>query len=326
MPAIAASAPGKVILFGEHAVVYGHPAIAVPVDKVMARAAVQANPRGTSGEVRILAPAINLDSQLKDLPSENPLAFAVRGVLSRLGINRPPACEIRITSTIPIASGMGSGVAVSVAVIRAVSAFMGSPMPDNEVSELAYEVERIYHGTPSGIDNTVVTYAVPVYFARGRPLETLAVPAPFTVVIGDTGISSPTSIAVGDVRRAWQENTVQYEQWFTDIGEISQRARQCIEAGKPQELGSLMTQNHALLQQIGVSSPELDRLVEVAISAGASGAKLSGAGRGGNMIALAGSADASEISRALLEAGASHVIVTEVKVPQAVRIASGGKT
>jgi len=323
MPAISASAPGKVILFGEHAVVYGHPAIAVPVDKVKARAIVQADPRGGPGEVRIQAPGINLDSLLSDLPKENPLAFAVRGVLSHLGINLPPACEIRITSTIPVASGMGSGAAVSVAVVRAFSAFMGSPMRDEEVSALAYEVECIYHGTPSGIDNTVVTYAVPVYFAREHPIETLAVPKPFTLLIGDTGISSPTSIAVGDVRQAWQKNPTLYEHCFSAIGEISRRARQWIESGNLQALGALMNDNHALLQKIGVSSPELDRMVEAAISAGASGAKLSGAGRGGNMIALATPEDAPDIARALYNVGASNVIITEVRGPTTSRDVAG---
>ncbi len=195
MPAISATAPGKVILFGEHAVVYGRPAIAVPVTQVKARAVVTAAPRGAPGEVRLLAPDIGLDAILEELGSADPLAAAIREVASTLKVKQFPACTIKITSTIPVAAGMGSGAAVSVALIRALSAFFGHPLPDEKVSALAFEIEKIHHGTPSGIDNTVVTYSMPVYFVKGKPIETLQVRRPFTIVIGDTGVSSPTGAA-----------------------------------------------------------------------------------------------------------------------------------
>jgi mevalonate kinase len=108
--------------------------------------------------MHIQAPAIGLDASLNDLPPEHPVAAAVNGVLSTLGATRPPACSLRITSTIPVASGLGSGAAVSVAIIRALSAFLGHPLRDEQVSALAFEVEKLHHGTPSGIDNTVITY------------------------------------------------------------------------------------------------------------------------------------------------------------------------
>ena len=109
MPAISATAPGKIILFGEHAVVYGRPAIAVPVQQVRARVVVTARPRGQPGEVRVLAPDIGLDARLADLSENQPLAKVIRSVLSALGISFPPACTVRVTSTIPVAAGMGSG-------------------------------------------------------------------------------------------------------------------------------------------------------------------------------------------------------------------------
>ncbi len=179
MPAISAAAPGKVILFGEHAVVYGRPAIAVPVMQVKARAVVTANPRGAPGEVRVQAPGIGLESTLQELDPAQPLAAAILGAASALKVKRLPACTIKITSTIPVAAGMGSGAAVSVAIMRALSAFLGHPLPDESVSRLAFEVEKIHHGTPSGIDNAVITYARPVYFVKGKPVETLQVGRPF---------------------------------------------------------------------------------------------------------------------------------------------------
>lgn len=313
MPSFSASAPAKIILFGEHAVVYGHPAIAVPVMQVQAKAIVRAEPRGAAGKVRIQAPDIGLEADLSDLPAANPLATAIRGVAEALGVSRLPALTLRVTSTIPVAAGMGSGAAVSVAIIRALSAFLGHPLPAERVSALAYEVEKLHHGTPSGIDNTVITYAMPVYFVRGKAIETLHVGAPLTIVIGDSGVASPTAIAVGDVRRAWQSDSRHYEQLFDRIGEIVQAARQAIEKGQPDILGGLMNDNHALLRAMGVSSPELDRLVEAARAAGALGAKLSGAGRGGNMIALTTPENAPGIALALQAAEAIQTIITEIK-------------
>ena len=312
MPAFLAKAPGKIILFGEHAVVYGRPAIAVPVKQVQVEAIVRADPRGTAGNIRIQAPNVNLDANLADLPEDHPLARAIQGVIASLGIDRLPACTLRITSTIPVAAGLGSGAAVSVAAIRAVSAFLGRPLPDERVSALAYEVEKLHHGTPSGIDNTVVTYARPVYFVRGQPVETFAVPVPFTIVIGDTGISSPTSIAVGDLRQDWQADPARYEPVFDAVGQIAIQARQAIARGRPEVLGPLMDQNHAWLCEMGVSSPELDRLVAAARKAGALGSKLSGGGRGGNMIAIASPQKAPEIAQALEENGAKRTIITDV--------------
>ena len=166
MPSFTASAPGKVILFGEHAVVYGQPAIAIPVTQLRARATLTPKISGEPGELRILAPDVGLDSLWEHLTPDNPIRAAVTEVKSALGIDHIPACIIKVTSTVPIASGLGSGAAVSVAVIRALSGFLGNPLPDEQVSALAFEVEKIHHGTPSGIDNTVVTYAQPVYFVQ----------------------------------------------------------------------------------------------------------------------------------------------------------------
>ncbi len=313
MPAISATAPGKVILFGEHAVVYGRPAVAAPVTQVKAKAIVTAAPRGEPGEVRVLASNIGLDSMLDVLGEGDPLAAAIWGVASALKVKRIPACTIKITSTIPVAAGMGSGAAVSVALIRAFSSFLGHPLSDEKVSALAFEVEKIHHGTPSGIDNTVVTYARPVYFVKGMPIETLQVRRPFTIVIGDTGIASPTAEAVGRVRKAWQADKAQYEAYFDSVGAIAQSARQAIESGGIELLGPLMDADHGVLRKIGVSSAELDALVMAARRAGAWGAKLSGAGAGGNMIALVPPAQAEGIAEALRKAGAVRAIVAVIK-------------
>lgn len=313
MPAVTATAPGKIILFGEHAVVYGQPALAVPVRQVQARAIVSAAPDLDPGEVLIAAPEVHLQAPWSQLPPGHPLVVAIRLTLEALGLSRPPALRLRITSTIPVAAGLGSGAAVSVALVRALSRFLGHPLDDAQVNAIAYEVEKIHHGTPSGIDNTVVTYAMPVYFVRGRPVETFRVGAPFTLVIGDTGVPSPTAKTVAEVRRRWQADPATYENLFAAIGRIAQQARRFIQKGQPDALGPLMDENHALLQRLGVSSAELDALIAAAKEAGALGAKLSGGGQGGNMIALArDEAHARRIAQALRAAGARRALVTTV--------------
>jgi len=312
MPVFSAYAPGKIIVFGEHAVVYGRPAIAVPVKQVQARAVVEANLRGPTGQIRIQAPLVNLDGVLEELAPDQPLAASVRGVLELLGVHRPPACTIRVTSTIPVAAGLGSGAAVAVAVIRAFAAFLGHPLPDEQVSALCFEVEKLHHGTPSGVDNTVITYALPVYFVRGQPIQTFRPAEALTFVIGDTGVSSSTALVVGDVRQAWQAEPRRYEAYFDQVAEIVRQARQCLEVGPAHGLGALMDENHAVLQEMSVSSPELDRLVWAARQAGAQGAKLSGAGRGGNMIALVVPPLAARVAQALEAGGAVRTLVTEV--------------
>lgn len=312
MPAISASAPGKIILFGEHAVVYSRPAIAAPVLSVRAKAIVNANPKASPGTVHVQAPDISLESALDELPGDHPLAASVLGVARELNIKRIPACKIRITSTIPIEGGMGSGAAVSVAIIRAFSTFLGHPLDNERVSALAYAVEKIYHSTPSGVDNHVITYASPIYYVMGFPVEALKVKGSFTIIIANTGVRSPTVRTVTDVREAWTTNPTRYDGLFDQIGAIVDQARMYIESDHPARLGALMRSNHALLQEIGVSSRELNRLVDAAITSGALGAKLSGGGRGGNMIALVEPRTAQSISNALKSAGAVSTLITEI--------------
>jgi mevalonate kinase len=315
------SAPGKIILFGEHAVVYGRPALAVPVTQVHADVDVSDSPRAG---IMIHAPDINLHAEVNTLPSDHPIASVIHNLFFLARTFPFPNLEIKITSTIPVASGLGSGAAVTVALTRALSSHINYSMTDEEVNAFAYEIEKLHHGTPSGIDNTVVTYAKPVYFVKQSPspggrgvrgegdVETFTVAEPFTIVIGDTGISAPTKESVGDVRKLWEADKTKWENVFDQVGEIVKEARRAIESGKCKELGGLMNQNHALLRELTVSSPELDKLTEAARNAGALGAKLSGGGRGGNMIALVEADQAEAVAKSLKESGAKNTIITQV--------------
>ncbi len=308
-----ATAPGKIILFGEHAVVYGRPAIAVPVARVQASATLQP---ATTG-FRIIAPDLGRDYLLAQAGPDDPLAVTVQITLARLNIPTPPAATLRVSSTIPLGRGLGSGAAISTAIVRALARYLERPLASAEVSALVYEAEKLYHGTPSGIDNTVVAFEQPVFFVKGEPIRRMRVARPFTVVVGDTGVAASTRQVVGQVRQRWQVEPERYEGYFDEIGAIASQARVIIEQGAPDTLalGKLMRENQEMLRVIGVSSPQLERLIEAALQAGAVGAKLSGAGWGGNMIALvpAQSQVIANVAEALSAAGAAGVIVTEVR-------------
>ena len=303
------SAPGKIILFGEHAVVYGRPALAVPVTQV--HADVEITQSDTAG-IWINAPDISLHAEVNTLSSNHPIASVIHNLFFISRISPFPNIDINVTSTIPVASGLGSGAAVTVALTRALSSYIHYDMTDEEVNSFAYEIEKLHHGTPSGIDNTVVTYAKPVYFIKGQAMEIFTVGSPFTLVIADTGVSAPTKESVGDVRKLWEADKSKWEIMFDKVGRIAEKARAAIETGKMKELGQSMNANHALLQEMTVSSPELDKLVSAGLNAGALGAKLSGGGRGGNMIALVEKEKAPVISEALLFAGAARTIITTI--------------
>jgi len=310
MNTVQASAPGKIILFGEHAVVYGRPAIAVPIPEVRASARLQ--PAQTGSGLRIVAPNLSQDYKLADAAPDDPLAAIVHNTLAYL--QQPePDLTLHLSATIPLGRGLGSGAAVSTAIVRGLAQFFEQPLAPAQISGLVFEIEKLYHGTPSGIDNSVVAFEQPVYFVKGRPLQRLQVGLPLTFVVGDTGIVSATHRPVGEVRRRWQAEPARYEGYFDEIGTIVDQARVRLERGLPglSAFGKLMNENQELLRKLGVSSPELDRLIEAALGRGAAGAKLSGAGWGGNMIALAppkaGAIEA--VTQALQQAGAAGVIV-----------------
>ena len=304
-------APGKVILFGEHAVVYGRPAIAVPVTKVRAQAVVEPGPPGQG--VVVVAADLGRRIVVRSAAQDDPLACIVRQTLRAMGGDPEPDLTITITSTIPIARGMGSGAAVSTAIVRALGKHTGHWFASQAISDLVFQTEVIHHGTPSGIDNTVVAFEKPVYFVKDVTSEVFWVGKPFLLAIADTGVQSSTRTVVGDLRRRRDVDPARFELLFDQIGTIVTSARSAIGDGLSKELGQLMNENQRLLVDMGISCPDLDRLVAAAREGGALGAKLSGAGWGGNMIALVTEETRGRVDMMLRLAGASDVIVTEVR-------------
>jgi len=299
-------APAKVILFGEHAVVYGQPAIAVPIKTLQAVAEIE------PADTPLTITAHDLDDAVITFAGDNPLAEMARITLETLQI-APPQARMTIQSDIPIASGLGSGAAISTVIGRAICQLAGKQLPDAQLNALVYEVEKIHHGTPSGIDNTVIVYEQAVYFIRDEPIQLFENRKSFTLIIADTGKAALTKIAVGDVRKLYETEPEHIQALMGQIGSIAKQAHDTMRAGQIEKLGQLMNENHELLKALTVSSPELDCLVKVARANGALGAKLSGGGRGGNMLALVTEKTSEAVRTALLRAGAVRAFTTTVE-------------
>ncbi len=303
---VSASAPAKAILIGEHAVVYGRPAIAIPLPDIRAEVGITAGDLGSG--IRIFAPDLDRVILVGATADDDPLAVTVANTLAYLGIAQPPDLALTLRSAIPLARGMGSGAAIATAIVRAIAAYFERAIAPDEVSALVYRTEVLFHGTPSGIDNTVVAYGRPIYFTRGAGPQPLHIGGPLRFLIADTGVASPTRLAVGDVRAGWQAEPAHYEALFDAIAASVDSARAAIAAGNAAALGQAMDAAHTCLMEIGVSSPELDSLVAAARQAGALGAKLSGGGRGGIALALVDPAQADGVAQALRLAGAVNVL------------------
>jgi mevalonate kinase len=208
---------------------------------------------------------------------------------------------------------MGSGAAISVALARALSRHQEASLPDGQISDLAFEVEKLHHGTPSGIDNTVITYEKGVYYTQAGGPEPFQMRGGLALAIGDTGVPSPTREAVGQVREAWERDPAIYEGIFDQIASIVRAARGALLEDRIADLGDLMDRNQSLLERLHVSNAPLRSLISAARDAGAIGAKLSGAGLGGIMIALTPPEQGTQIRCALERAGAIRTYLVEVE-------------
>lgn len=311
-PLAVATAPGKLILLGEHAVVFGQPALAVPCAAVEARATVW--PSEGPLEVASRPPGGGEPQAVRiaDAPVDDLIAATVRAALVARGL-APGDAPWRLTleSTVPIGRGLGSSAAVSVALVKAVCAAAGREATAEEARALAMAGERCAHGQPSGIDPAVVAHGRPIRFHAGV-VAPLAIRAPLVLVVADCGEERATRAAVEGVRARRDRQPATYDGWFARIGTLVDEAAAALAAGDPTRLGRLMDANHLVLQAMGVSTPALDRLVGAARGAGALGAKLSGAGGGGICVALVRPDDAAAVAEALRAAGAARVLTTRV--------------
>ncbi|MCB9555410.1 MAG: mevalonate kinase [Deltaproteobacteria bacterium] len=288
-------APGKTILFGEHFVVRGGQALAVPVSEL-----------GTTGKV---SPAAELS-----FCCAADVAFVKRAfftVCEAIGM-APPAIELDLETTLPIGAGLGSSASLAVALAEIALRLAERRPSEEEINQLAYRLEQLAHGAPSGVDNTVIAYRQPIVFKSRKEIRSLNLSAPLQLLIADTGVQASTAAVVAGVAQRATANSA----WFADLlgqaDALVDQAALALENAELERLGRLLNANHRLLVELGVSSSELDRLVEAALAAGAKGAKMTGAGAGGCMIALVDSEAGRSVGAALKAAGAVRLWSTQV--------------
>jgi mevalonate kinase len=274
---------GKVILFNEHFVVYGIPSIVSAIGKYTV-AKIEPN----SKQKLIIEDNREATPKYKDekLSQQND---SLNKIIKRMGIDiLKNGIKITLNGNLYAASGIGASAASCVAIARALSDYFDLNLTDEEVNDIAYEGEKGYHGNPSGVDNTASTYGGLIWFLKGESniIEKIPISNPIEVVIGNTGIVANTALAVSGVRERKEKNPDKYQEIFNRTENIAYLAKRALQENDYKEVGKLMNENHKLLQQIEVSSKDLDFLVNIAREYGALGSKLTGGGLGGNMIAL----------------------------------------
>jgi len=258
-------AAGKVILLGEHAVVYGKHAIAVPIQNAVS-------------------------ATLRDEPTdlEIPELEAMIALIKKeLGVEDSPY-SVNISSRLPVAMGLGASAAYAVAIARAFNSKHDLGLDDIAINEVAFECEKLAHGTPSGVDNTIATYGVPMLFRNDESLHVQRLPDAEMppLVIACSHQSGRTREQVANVRERREHNSTQYDAIFTQVDELSLAGARAMQDGDYEALGRLMNICHGLLTAIEVSTPELESMVALARAAGAVGAKMTGGGGGGSIVAL----------------------------------------
>lgn len=294
------SAHGKIILIGEHSVVHHQPAIAIPF---------------TSAEVEVEIKAVPGETVLESLYYQGNLLNApdsLHNLIQTLDAvcfyldKQTSNMNIRIQSQIPAERGMGSSAAVATALVRALFNFFERELTDDLLKDFVAISEEIAHGNPSGLDATVVQSEQAVYFLRDQQPEYFDSNLPAYLVIADTGDKGETIHAVADVSKLVADERTNGRLLVEQLGQLTVQAREFIEQKKVHELGRVLSEAQRYLKELTVSNEKLDRLIEVAMNNGALGAKLTGGGRGGCMIALVDQLPhAEKLADMLIEAGAA---------------------
>ncbi|HLR31934.1 MAG TPA: mevalonate kinase, partial [Fodinibius sp.] len=301
---------GKIILTGEHSVVFGKHAVAAPIALKM-KAKVWERPE----DVCLIIPQWGVEHILQFEGDHRYSVYrSLEMILKELDL-RGKAMTIKVTPEFPKAMGMGGSAALAVAIIRALNQHYELGLTEEDIRELSYKSETIIHGTASGIDNTVSTYGQLISYRKDEPpeIERLSLSRDIPIVIGISGIESMTSKMVRRVREARNRQPEWYDTLLDPMNELSLKAREAIEELDLAKLGLIMNLNHGYLNTLSVSSPEVEELVETARAAGALGAKLTGGGGGGAMVALCDSAEMQQQVQERMQQAGYDGLITEIK-------------
>ena len=291
----------KIILFGEHSVVYGYPAIALPLRSL--RMTARAEPATVRSDQSTLT-SLGWSGPMQTAPSHFASILRAAAVTAEFVGHPQVPMDITTQSEFPAQRGLGSSAAAAGAVIRAIlDAWDASATPE-EIFTLTQEAEKIAHGRPSGLDAMATCASAPVHFQAGRTTE-LDFELDAWIVIADSGIKGNTRETVGHVRSLYETSFRTTRTSLSRLGRITEEAVEDLRERAIARLGNRMTESHGLLAGLGVSNERLDALVRAALDAGALGAKLTGGGGGGCVIALAPTReDARQVEQSMTAAGA----------------------
>ena len=282
---------GKAILFNEHFVVYGVPSIVSAIGRYTIAKISSSNKNGYKiNDYRNATPGYKEGKIHQQKTS-------IENIIKKMNLNFiKDGINIELGGNLFASSGIGASAASCVAIVRAFNSYYNLNLREEEINDIAYEGEKGYHGTPSGVDNTASTFGGLIWFEKSEKniIKKIDITNPIEVVMGNTGKVANTELAVKGVRDRRETNPDKYSEIFNRAENIAYLAKSALEGEDYSELGKLMNENHKLLQQIEVSTRELDFLVNIAREHGAYGAKLTGGGLGGNIIALTPGRDLQE--------------------------------
>jgi len=312
MPVISQSASGKAILLGEHAVVYGQPAIAIPISSRRVSVRIEPDLREPSGKLHVIAPIFDLDQDFLALAESHPIYQAISLTLKELEIEQIPACTLTISANLTISSGLGFSAALAVALIKALAEFLGHPLDLETVNRLAFICETFVHGHPSGIDNTTVTYEKPILFQKGFEPTILKPNKALHFVLADSGIRKSTYDTVAQLRKDLALNPDYVQSRIEEIGNLVKKACPNLTDVNRALQAELINRNQEILRELNLSCPGLDRLIDIALANGALAAKLTGGGKGGHMLALVEESQIEKVFSALNHASGGKAFQTSL--------------
>ena len=303
---------GKIILFGEHFVVYGLPAIASAVgDKTIAKI-------GKSDRYELVDNRSATEGYKEKKKGEMERSMKLILAFMKIDVEKTPV-KITLSGNLFCTSGIGASAAMATAVARAFSEYFGLNLNDEQINRISYEGEKGSAGTPSGIDNTCATFGGLLWFEKNldggkNRIELLKTKKPIEIVLGNTGLSSVTSEVVADVRKAREAEPEKYERIFREYEKLVKEARETLENYELERLGELMDKNNELLKEMNLSCREAEEIIQTAKENGALGAKMTGTCRGGYVICLTPGKESQEKVAKAIESKGFRVLKTTIGI------------